>query len=91
MRLAQATTVTVMTCWVSIAPQPALAQGCGSLVVNITSPASASTAPGATADVADVEPLNGDAPLSPEQVTLLQGWAAIHEPESERVYSCPAL
>src|SRR5439155_1107908 len=45
MRLARAATLSVIFCWVSITPSPALAQ-LGSLVVSITSPASGSTVSG---------------------------------------------
>ena len=47
MRLARAAVLSVIFCWISITPSPALAQlGLGSLVVNITSPASGSTVSG---------------------------------------------
>jgi hypothetical protein len=49
MRFAQATSLTVISCWVSIEPTPALAQDRGSLVVTITSPASGSTVAGSIA------------------------------------------
>jgi len=35
--------------------------------------------------------LNGDAPLSPAQVTWLQDWAASHPPGSEQLGSCSGL
>ena len=44
MKLARAAALSVILCWVAITPSPALAQlQLGSLVVNITSPASGST------------------------------------------------
>src|SRR6266516_3368566 len=47
MKLARAAALSVIFCWVWIAPSPALAQlGLGSLVVNIASPASGSTVSG---------------------------------------------
>src|SRR5439155_488274 len=47
MRLARAAVLSVIFCWISITPSPALAQlGLGSLVVNIASPASGSTVSG---------------------------------------------
>src|SRR5216117_60729 len=47
MKLARAAALSVILCWVSITPSPALAQlQLGSLVVNITSPASGSTVSG---------------------------------------------
>src|SRR5207247_1103836 len=45
MRLAPAAVLSVIFCWISITPSPALAQ-LGSLVVNMTSPASGSTVSG---------------------------------------------
>src|SRR5207247_1417552 len=50
MRIARAAALSVILCWVSITPSPALAQlQLGSLVVNITSPASGSTVSGSIA------------------------------------------
>src|SRR5436309_10555397 len=47
MRLARAAVLSVIFCWISITPSPALAQlGLGSLVANMTSPASGSTVSG---------------------------------------------
>src|SRR5206468_2870449 len=47
MKLARAAALSVIFCWVTITPSPALAQlGLGSLVVNIASPASGSTVSG---------------------------------------------
>src|SRR5437867_889930 len=47
MKLARAAALSVIFCWVWIAPSPALAQlGLGSLVVDIASPASGSTVSG---------------------------------------------
>ncbi len=43
------------------------------------------------AALAEGERLNGGAPLSPEQVTWLLGWAATHLPGSERLDSCLVL
>src|SRR5438552_13832141 len=47
MKLARAAALSVIFCWVTITPSPALAQlGLGSLVVNLASPASGSTVSG---------------------------------------------
>src|SRR5436309_439553 len=47
MKLARAAALSVIFCWVTITPSPALAQlGLGSLVVNIASPAAGSTVSG---------------------------------------------
>src|SRR5438046_6484908 len=55
MRIARAAALSVILCWVSITPSPALAQlQLGSLVVNITSPASGSTVSGSIAVSASV-------------------------------------
>src|SRR5438046_4295589 len=55
MRIARAAALSVILCWVSITPSPALAQlQLGSLVVNITSPASGSTVSGSIAVSAGV-------------------------------------
>src|SRR5439155_52471 len=55
MRLARAAVLSVIFCWISITPSPALAQlQLGSLVVNITSPASGSTVSGSIAVSASV-------------------------------------
>jgi hypothetical protein len=41
--------------------------------------------------LAEGQRLNGGAPLSPERVTWLLGWAAAHSPGSERLNSCSTL
>jgi hypothetical protein len=41
--------------------------------------------------LAEGQRLNGGVPLSPERIAWLQGWAASHQPGSERLASCSGL